>query len=466
MNVTVRDPLRAVHDFLRRTGKLWYLVDPRETTFEFLHEVPDYHQQIWMPFFLLLILEQITLGKKRFRVNDQVTSLSHWVLHETVRVFSRGAEYYAYIAIYEKFGRRWDLAWDSPWTWYITFIAVDFCYYWAHRSNHEIHFLWAHHQVHHSSEEFNLAVGLRQSILQHWCNFVFYLLLAFFIPPSHFMVHNQLNLIYQLWIHTTVIRDLGPLELIFNTPKHHRVHHGCNLYCLDKNYGGMLIIWDRMFGTFREEEQSEEIVYGLVVNADSFNAFYLQLFYLKNLIKKSLSMDTWADKLAVFWKGPSWFPGGPRLGLDEFKIKVEPRPAYDPHVPDWQKVYVSLQFLMVFLNHHQLYKTENLNDLSTIFAVANSFAALASVGLLLDKRAFIYPFIIEFARCSVYVYFVRATHQDNLIACWTYYIHLFQLTFIWLPHFVHKAYEYFLCAFIHGRAHAINVQEKNQKDAQ
>ncbi|XP_011645247.2 alkylglycerol monooxygenase-like, partial [Pogonomyrmex barbatus] len=106
---------------------------------------------------------------------------------------------------------------------------------------------------------------------------VIYLPLAFFIPPSHFMVHNQLNLIYQLWIHTTVIGDLGPLELIFNTPKHHRVHHGCNLYCLDKNYGGVFIIWDRLFGTFRKEERKDEIVYGLVVNIESFNALYLQV---------------------------------------------------------------------------------------------------------------------------------------------------------------------------------------------
>ncbi|KAH0947544.1 hypothetical protein HN011_010050 [Eciton burchellii] len=398
--MTVTDSLVNIAcDFPKYFGKLWYLVDPRETTFEFLHEVPDYHQQIWLPFFFLMILEQIILGRSKFRLNDQVTSLSHWVLHETVRIFSRGAEYYAYIAIHEKFGKSWSLPWDSPWTWYVSFIAVDFCYYWAHRSNHEIHFLWAHHQVHHSSEEFNLAIGLRQHIFQHWCNFMFYLLLAFFIPPSHFMVHYQLNLIYQLWIHTTVIRHLGPLELIFNTPKHHRVHHGCNLYSLDKNYGGVFIIWDRIFGTFQEEK--EQLIYGLVVNADSFNPFYLQLFYLKNLIARSLSMDKWTDKFAVFWKGPSWFPGLPRLGLDKFKIKVKPRPVYDPQL-GWEKLYVSLQFLMIFFNYHQLYKTENFNDFLTLFATVNNFVAIASIGLLLDKCPFIYPFIIEL--CEIFKY--------------------------------------------------------------
>ncbi|XP_018301792.1 alkylglycerol monooxygenase [Mycetomoellerius zeteki] len=426
----ILNSLAKIDYFLKHIGRLWYLVNPKETTFEFLHEVPDYQQQIWMPFFLLLILEQIILRKK-FRLNDQVTSLSHWILHETIRIFSRGAEYYLYIVIYERFGRDYTLPWNSLYTWYITFIAVDFCYYWAHRSNHEIHFLWAHHQVHHSSEEFNLAVGLRQSVLQHWCNFVIYLPLAFLIPPSHFIVHNQLNLIYQLWIHTTVIGDLGPFELIFNTPKHHRVHHGCNLYCLDKNYGGVLIIWDRLFGTFRKEERNEEIVYGLVINVESFNAFYLQIFYLKDLIKNSISMNSWADKFAIFWKGPSWFPGGPRLGLDEFKIDVKPRAVYDPYISKMQKIYVSVQFLIILLNHYKLYKPqycENLDDPWVRIAVANNLIALTSIGLLFDKYAFKYSSAIEIVRCVLYVYFMRL-YNTNLIDYFIYYVHVFQLGF-------------------------------------
>ncbi|XP_011704741.1 PREDICTED: alkylglycerol monooxygenase-like isoform X2 [Wasmannia auropunctata] len=456
MSISLNSLAKIVDYLPKDIGKLWYLVSPKETTFEFLHEVPDYQQQIWMPFFLLLILEQLILRKKRFRLNDQVTSLSHWMLHETIRIFSRGAEYYVYIVIYEKFGRGCTLPWNSLWTWCITFVTVDFSYYWAHRSNHEVHFLWAHHQVHHSSEEFNLAVGLRQSILQHWCNFVMYLPLAFFIPPSHFMVHNQLNLIYQLWIHTTVIRDLGPLELIFNTPKHHRVHHGCNLYCLDKNYGGVLIIWDRLFGTFQEEEQKEEIVYGLVVNIESFNAFYLQIFYLKDLIKKSISMSTWADKFAVFWKGPSWFPGSPRLGLDEYKIKVKPRTVYDPFVPKYQKIYIGVQFLMVLFNHYKLYEPqyyENLNNPWVIITVTNNLIAFISIGLLFDKYEFIYSSIIEIVRCAFYVYFMHM-YQDNFIDYLIYYVHVFQLGFIWIPFFAYKIYAciYTYTCFFYSRA--------------
>jgi alkylglycerol monooxygenase len=148
------------------------------------------------------------------------------------RLVFRGAESYAYVYIYENF-RLVELSWDKPATWYLAAIGVDFCYYWVHRACHEIHILWAQHQVHHSSEEFNLAVGLRQSLVQGWCGFIFYLPLAFAIPPAHFITHQQFNLLYQFWIHTKTVKTLGPLEFIFNTPQHHRVHHGEEAFPFD-----------------------------------------------------------------------------------------------------------------------------------------------------------------------------------------------------------------------------------------
>ncbi|XP_006619701.1 alkylglycerol monooxygenase-like [Apis dorsata] len=417
---------------LKNAGKLWYFINPYETIFEFPHEVPDYHQQVWLPFFILIILEQIILifkKKKKFRLNDQMTSLSHWLFQETGRIFFRGAEYYVYIIIHEKY-RLWNLPWDSAWTWCVTAVGVDFCYYWVHRSNHEVHFLWAQHQVHHSSEEFNLAVGLRQSILQHWCNFMLYLPLALFIPPSHFIAHNQFNLIYQLWIHTTVIDDLGPLELIFNTPKHHRVHHGCNLYCLDKNYGGVLIVWDKLFGTF--EKEKDEIIYGLVVSPQSFNPLYLQIFYTIELIKKSIKIPTLTNKLAVVWKGPSWFPGAPRLGLDEYKVNVTSRIKYDKNIPIWQNLYIIVHFFLVLYNHFRIYdETQNLWTVSSGFMLINNFLALTTIGLLFDESA--YVAIIEFIRCLIYIIF---TLIDNSINIYIYYIYFGSFCF-WILYFIH-----------------------------
>ncbi|XP_046834732.1 alkylglycerol monooxygenase-like isoform X1 [Vespa crabro] len=419
---------------LKNAGKFWYIVNPFETTFKFPHQVPDYQQQIWIPFFFLIILEQVILTaknkKKSFRLNDQVTSFSHWIFQESGRIFFRGAEYYTYIKIYDNY-HQWNLSWNSIWTWYITAVGVDFCYYWVHRSNHEVHFLWAHHQVHHSSEEFNLAVGLRQSVLQHWCNFIFYLPLAFFIPPSHFIVHHQFNLIYQLWIHTTIINNLGPLELIFNTPKHHRVHHGCNLYCLDKNYGGVLIIWDRLFGTFMEEK--DELIYGLVTSPRSFNPLYLQTFYAKAMIEKSKSMKSSANKLSVLWKGPSWYPGGPRLGLDKYKINVTSRTKYNIRIPTWQSVYISLHFLIIFYKHLQLYNNEeqDINNFVGI-TILNNIFALIVIGLLFDKSE--YAELVELVRCIVYLFI---SYEDCCFNVLIHYIYIISC-FIWIFQVVHQ----------------------------
>ncbi|XP_015122017.1 alkylglycerol monooxygenase [Diachasma alloeum] len=412
MNNT-REKSGGYFQYLRHAGKLWYIVNPYEASFEFEGQVPDYQTEVWPSFFILIILEQIILVSKKqstFRLNDHVTSLCNWILPESGRILCRGAEYYLYIKIYEDY-RIWSLPWNSVGTWYLTALGVDFCYYWVHRANHEIHFLWAQHQVHHSSEEFNLVVGLRQSVLQQWCSFMFYLPLAAFIPPSHFIAHHQFNLIYQLWIHTTVIDDLGPLELVFNTPKHHRVHHGCNLYCLDKNYGGVLIIWDRLFGTFTSEKIKEEIIYGLVVSPRTFNPLYLQTFYTKAMFVKSLSMTSLGNKLAAFWKGPSWFPGAPRLGLDEYKVNVTSRRKYNPQISFCLKIYIIMHFIVVFYTHYQLYgEKQDCNTLNQSTIIMNNIFALTTIGLLFDKYK--YAGMIELTRCVLQLYI---TKNDILI---------------------------------------------------
>lgn len=136
---------------------------------------------------------------------------------------------------------------------------------------------WATHQTHHSAENYNLSTALRQGFFQHYLSRLIYLPLALVIPPQTFLVHVQMNLFYQFWVHTEVISNLGPLEAIFNTPCHHRVHHGRNPYCIDKNYGGVLIVWDRLFGTFASERNDEEIAYGLVYSSASFDPLKIQV---------------------------------------------------------------------------------------------------------------------------------------------------------------------------------------------
>lgn len=138
--------------------------------------------------------------------------------------------------------------------------------------------LWATHQSHHSAEDYNLSTALRQGVMQSYASWMFYLPLALVVPPPIFLMHTQMNLLYQFWIHTEIISNLGPLEYILNTPSHHRVHHGRNPYCIDKNYAGVFIIWDRIFGTFAPERENEPIAYGLIHPINTFDPLETQVF--------------------------------------------------------------------------------------------------------------------------------------------------------------------------------------------
>ncbi|QQS42305.1 MAG: sterol desaturase family protein [Acidobacteriota bacterium] len=163
---------------------------------------------------------------------------------------------------------------DTWWAWGLLLFADDFAYYWFHRFSHEVRFLWNFHVVHHSSEQYNLSVAVRQSWFSGVSHWIFYIPLAFLgFPFAAFVFMHGLNLIYQFWIHTKLIDRMGPLEWVFNTPSHHRVHHGVNDEYLDRNYAGIFIIWDRMFGTFVEEK--EEVRYGIIKPLKSYNALWI-----------------------------------------------------------------------------------------------------------------------------------------------------------------------------------------------
>ncbi len=163
--------------------------------------------------------------------------------------------------------------------------------------------------MHHSSEDYNLAVALRQGAFQGLFSWVFYLPLAFVgFPPSWFAAIMSFNLLYQFWIHTRTIKTLGPLEWVLNTPSHHRVHHARNPKYLDRNYAGTLIIWDRMFGTFQAEE--EEPVYGLTKPLDSWNPLWANLHVWRDLFRDAWLAPRWIDKLRIWFMPQGWRPDG------------------------------------------------------------------------------------------------------------------------------------------------------------
>ncbi|XP_046682473.1 alkylglycerol monooxygenase-like [Homalodisca vitripennis] len=385
-------------------ASMFYLVSPTESSYKTVEEVPQFYRKAWPYFLLFILLENVILWVERkplMRVNDGLTSLAHALFQESGRLLFRGGESALYIYIYEHF-HIIDLPWESPVTWYIAAIGVDFCYYWVHRASHEIHILWAQHQVHHSSEDYNLAVGLRQSVLQGWCGFIFYLPMAVFVPPAQFLTHQQFNLLYQFWIHTETVKSLGPLEWLLNTPKHHRVHHGSTLYCLDKNYGGFLIIWDRLFGTFQKEEEKKEIIYGLVKNQPSFNPLFLQVFYNMNVWNKMQSMAGWQNKLGAVIKGPSWLPGKPWTGADEDKIDVKSRVKYDVKLPLWLNVYIIVHFAAVTVGFQELaLRYMSMGPLTVLFFASYIIGSLTVIGLLLEANS--HAVMFEVTRCTALV---------------------------------------------------------------
>ncbi|XP_047185383.1 alkylglycerol monooxygenase isoform X3 [Scophthalmus maximus] len=411
---------------------MFSLLTPNESSFQKVEDVPPYVQQA-TPFFVGLIFLELAVGVLKtgttvVTISDGLTSISAGMISRLPSVLMRGCELTAYMYVWDRF-HLVELPWDSAWTWWLTFLGVDFCYYWLHRFAHEVAILWAAHQVHHSSEYYNLTTALRQSLTQQFTSWIFYLPMALALPPSVFAVHIQLNLLYQFWIHTELIRDLGPLEWVFNTPKHHRVHHGRNHYCIDKNYGGILIIWDRLFGTFAEE--TDKVVYGLVFPIKTFEILYVQFHYYSYLWRKSKTYKAISNKLSTFIKGPSWKPGKSRLGdhVDNPKqcnakttggistklggtkgngprkdpLKVTGKEV--PHDPSWPlplQVYVVIHFLLVLQIYHDLFENKMMLSQLTILGMTNYILlTLTALGFIIDQRPT--AAVLEMLRCVVMV---------------------------------------------------------------
>ena len=201
-------------------------------------------------------------------------------------------------------GRRHDRG-EGPMAWLAAIVGWDFIYYWNHRMMHEVRAMWAVHVVHHSSERYNLSTALRQpvaDVLGVWVPYGWLARLG--IRPKLIAQARAVNLLYQYWIHTDAIRTLGPGEEVLNTPSHHRVHHGSNQRYLDRNHGSILIIWDRLFGTFRRED--EPVVYGLTKNIHTYNPLRIATHEHRDILRDIAGSTTWRDRLSFALRGPGW----------------------------------------------------------------------------------------------------------------------------------------------------------------
>ncbi len=297
-----------------------------------------------IPIFFALIFIEIIAGiitrKKIYRLGDSISDLSSGIVSQIVGVFIKALGLAFYIVIYENF-KLFELNHTAWHTWVFALLGQDFFYYWAHRLSHEVNILWAAHVVHHHSEEYNLTVALRQSAFQGlFTQFVYFPLAILGIPPLHFLVAGQVSLLYQFWIHTQVIDKMGWFEYIFNTPSHHRVHHAINPQYIDKNHGGTLIIWDRLFGSFAKEE--EPCVYGTVTPLKSYNVVWANLHYFVDIFRLMRQADKFIDKIKVWFAMPGWVPasgGKPAYQKDVPRVSPATFVKYDPQMSPFLKFY-------------------------------------------------------------------------------------------------------------------------------
>ncbi|AYQ35189.1 sterol desaturase family protein [Runella sp. SP2] len=308
---------------------------------------------IAMPIFLGLVLLEKLYGwavkKHPFRTMDVISSLSSGYTNIIKDVLGISVSILTYGYMVE----HWALykVQSTIWVYIIAFIALDFSGYWVHRLSHQINFFWNKHAIHHSSEEFDLACALRQSISSFVNLFTIFLLPAALlgVEPKVIAIVAPLHLFAQFWYHTIYIGKMGILEHIIVTPSHHRVHHAMNPIYLDKNHGQIFIIWDKLFGTFQEELPDVPPVYGITRPVQTWNPIKINFQHLWLLIKDAYRTKSWKDKARIWFMPTGWRPADVIERYPVYKIDDPYHfQKYAPEASVALRTWTWIQFLFTF----------------------------------------------------------------------------------------------------------------------
>ena len=273
--------------------------------------------QLAVPFFILALLIELAYGiiikKNTYRFNDTISSIFMGSLRSSYKFIGIGIGGSIFYLVETKLA-LWRMDENSIFTWIFAFIIYDFFYYWFHRISHERQIFWASHVAHHQSEDYNLSTALRQTGTGFLLTWVFYIPVFLIGVPSYVYVSvATLNLIYQFWVHTEHIPKLGWYELFFVTPSNHRVHHARNETYIDKNYGGVFILWDRMFDTFKEEDLDKPCIYGLRSPIRTFNPIWANIHIYVKMFRDVITADTLKEKLYVPFSRTGWSPSNLKI---------------------------------------------------------------------------------------------------------------------------------------------------------
>jgi len=344
------------------------------------------------PVFFLLIGIEFLVGRARgrntYRLNDALNSIGLGVLSQLIGVLTKVAAIGVYTFVYDHAALT-RLPVDAIWVWFFALVAYDFCYYWHHRFGHVVALGWAAHVVHHQSEDYNLSTALRQTGSGWLVGWLFYLPMALIgVPPLVFAVVALIDLLYQYWVHTQQIGKLGWFDRWFCAPSNHRVHHAVNDKYLDKNYGGILIVWDRLFGTYIAEDDAEPCIYGTRGPLRSWNPLWANLQNYAEMARDTWRASSWADRLRIWFEHPGWRPADVAAKWPKPAFDIRRVERFDPPMTRGAQLAAVVAFVALlgvttaFLwNAHRLSLTQQLAVAALVVGL------LWAVGWLSERRA-------------------------------------------------------------------------------
>ncbi len=373
-----------------------------------------------VPFFLLAILIELAYGiiKKNntYRLNDAISSLFMGSLRSANKLIIIGLGGYVFYLI-ETNNSLWRMDANSPLVWVFAFIVYDFFYYWFHRMSHERQIFWASHVAHHQSEDYNLSTALRQTGTGAFITWIFFIPVFLIGVPSYVFVSvASINLIYQFWVHSEHIPKLGWYEKFFVTASNHRVHHAQNENYIDKNYGGVFIIWDRMFGTYKEEDNSEAPIYGIRGKIDTFNPIWANLHIYVNMLEDIWSAKSWKEKAFVPFARTGWRPSSLPNSIRKDDFNPVTFKKYNPQVPTKIKAYSFFQFFALSYVGFALLENGNLNYQQLWVTISMMAFTMYCTSLWLDGKEGIGMEITRLALCLVLSFYTYSNMSLNLIA--------------------------------------------------
>jgi sterol desaturase/sphingolipid hydroxylase (fatty acid hydroxylase superfamily)/uncharacterized membrane protein YhhN len=311
------------------------------------------------PVFFLLILAEWLWGLKlarqgqasaqTYRLDDAISSISLGMISQIAAIFTRLLRIGIYTLVFEQLSLFPEQTWWNTWYGYLlALVFYDLCYYWFHRVSHEVAWFWGGHAVHHQSHHYNLSTALRQSTSGVLLGWIFYIPMALAgVPPLVFGIVALIDLLYQFWVHTEHVGRLGWFDRWFCSPSNHRVHHAVNDGYVDRNYGGIWVVWDRLFGSFKEEDQAQPCIYGTRTPLHSWDPLWANVQVYAELAHDSWHAKRWQDKLMVWLRHPGWRPADVAARFPKPAFDVQQFSPYQPRQTRATLVLASAWFVLL-----------------------------------------------------------------------------------------------------------------------